>query len=104
MKLARQQYLRAAVPGPMGAFAQIAGWAKADAEEVINRAGDELGKNLNGMLQKVQTAFDRLKNRKDNDTEEGKAFRKDLHELVDEGRRVLNSVTQESLDLCKQYK
>jgi hypothetical protein len=56
------------------------------------------------MLQKVQTAFDRMKNRKDNDTEEGKAFRKGLHEVVDEGRRVLNGVTQESLDLCKQYK
>jgi hypothetical protein len=104
MRLARQQYLKEAIPGPMGAFAQIAGWAKSDAEEVITQAGSELAKKLGEMLRKVQHAFDLMKNRKDNDTEEGKVFRKQLHELVDEARRILNGVTQESLDLCKQYK
>jgi len=104
MKLARHQYLREAIPGPMGPFAQIASYAKADAEKSIKRAGDELKKNLNEMLQNVQTDFERMKNRKENDTEQGKAFRKQLHELVEEARRILNGVTQESLDLCKQYK
>jgi len=104
MKLARHQYLREAIPGPMGPFAQIASYSKADAEKAIKRASDELQKNLNEMLQNVQTDFERMKNRKDNDTEQGKAFRKQLHELVEEARRILNGVTQESLDLCKQYK
>ncbi|KAI4618246.1 uncharacterized protein J4E87_007914 [Alternaria ethzedia] len=104
MKLARHQYLREAIPGPMGPFAQIASYAKVDAEKSIKRAGDELKKNLNEMLRNVQTDFERMKNRKDNDTEQGKAFRKQLHELVEEARRILNGVTQESLDLCKQYK
>ena len=104
MKIARHQYLKEAIPGPMGLFAQIAGYAKADSAKAINHACDELQKNLNRMLQNVQTDFDRMKNRKDNDTEQGKAFRKQLHELVEEARRILNGVTQESLDLCKQYK
>jgi hypothetical protein len=104
MRLVRQQYLKEAIPGPMGAFAQVAGWAKNDAEEAITQAGNELTKKLGEMLQKVQHAFDLMKNRKDNDTEEGKVFRKRLHEMIDEARRILNGVTQESLDLCKQYK
>ena len=104
MKIARQQYLKETIPGPMGAFAQIAVHAKTDAEILITQAGKELEKNLNGMLRSVQRDFDSKKTRKDDDTEEGKKFRKGLHELVGEARRILNGVTQESLDLCKQYK
>ena len=104
MKLVRCLYLREAIPGPTGPFAEIAGWAKTDAEKVINEASGNLQKEINDMLLKVQMTFDRTKNRKDNDTPKGRKFRKDLHELVDEARRILNGVTQDSLDSCKQYK
>ncbi|KAF1833697.1 hypothetical protein BDW02DRAFT_598853 [Decorospora gaudefroyi] len=104
MKLARQQYLKDAIPGPTGPFSSLAGWAEEDAEATITKASDELKKNINNMLLNVQQAFDRMKGRKDNDTEEGKKFRKELHEMVGEARRILNGVAQESLDLCKQYK
>jgi hypothetical protein len=104
MKLVRCQYLKEAIPGLTGPFAEIAGWAKEDAEKVIDEASGERQSELNDMLLKVQMAFDRTKKRKDNDTDEGKMFRKELHELVEEARRILNGATQESLDACKQYK
>ncbi|CAO2655631.1 Nn.00g044340.m01.CDS01 [Neocucurbitaria sp. VM-36] len=104
MKDARCQYLREAIPGPTGPFPVIAGRAKDDASEAIKTASQGLGESLDEMLRKVQVAFDNMKKKKESDTPEGKRFRTELHQLVDEARRILQGVVQESLELCKQYK
>jgi hypothetical protein len=104
MKDARCQYLKDSIPGPAGPFSDIAGWAAEDAETAITEASDHLKGSLDGMLDRVQVSFERMKRNKENDTEQGKKFRADLHELVAEARRILGGVTKESLELCKQYK
>jgi hypothetical protein len=45
-----------------------------------------------------------MKKQKENDTPEGQKFRTELHQLVDESRRILGGVVQESMDMCKAYK
>jgi hypothetical protein len=104
MKVVRCQFLRESIPGPTGPFSNIAGRAQENAGAVIDDVSADLQKELDGMLHDVQQAFDRMKNRKENDTEQGVTFRKELHELVMEARRVLDGITQDSLDLCKQFK
>jgi hypothetical protein len=104
MKDARCQYLKEAIPGPTGPFSEISGWAQDDAEKALQEASDYLADSLDGMLERVQASFERMKRNKENDTEQGKKFRADLHELVAEARRILGGVTKESLELCKQYK
>jgi vacuolar-type H+-ATPase subunit E/Vma4 len=104
MKDARCQYLKESIPGPTGPFSEISGWAKEDAEEAIQEASDKLKEALDEMLNRIQMAFNRMKKKKENDTEQGKTFRSGLHQLVAESKRVLNGVARESLDLCKQYK
>ena len=104
MKLVRCQYLKEAIPGPTGPFTAIARESKQAADEVILQATGSLQKKLDMMLHRVQLEFERMKDRKESDTEVGRLFRKELHELVDEARRILNGVVHESLNLCKQFK
>jgi soluble cytochrome b562 len=104
MKDTRCSYLKEAIPGPTGPFSEISGWAKEDAEEAINEVSDELKRSLDRMLRRVQKAVDRMKEKKENDTAEGKQFRTGLHQMVAEAKRILNGVARESLDLCKQYR
>lgn len=105
MKVARCQYLKEAIPGPNGPFSEISGWAKEDAEEALEETGEKLTKKFDARLERVQNTFARLKKKKkDNDSLEGKVFRKGLHELVEEARRILDGVGREALELYKQYK
>jgi vacuolar-type H+-ATPase subunit E/Vma4 len=104
VKESRCQYLKESIPGPTGPFSEISGWARDDAQKAIEEASGTLKRALDEMLWKVQNAFERSKRRKANDTEHGKKFRAELHELVAEARRILNGVAKENLELCKQYK
>jgi hypothetical protein len=104
MKDSRCRYLKEAIPGPMGPFSKISGRAQDDAEKAIKEASGTLKGSLDKMLGRVQNAFDRMKTKKENDTEQGKRFRAELHELVAEARRILGGVAKESLELCKQHK
>lgn len=104
MKVARCEYLRDAIPGPTGPFKSISEWTKDDAEEDLQEQDEELKEKLDAMLAKVQTSFERLKRKKENDTPQGKLFRTGLHDLVEESRRILSGVGREALELCKQYK
>jgi hypothetical protein len=104
MKDVRCQYLKESIPGPTGPFANISERAQEDAEIAIQEASEALKEALDNMLLRVQVAFQRMKRNKDNDTEQGKKFRAELHELVTEARRILGGVVKESLELCKQYK
>jgi FixJ family two-component response regulator len=52
----------------------------------------------------IRAAFQRQKNRKEQDTPEGQQFRKELHELVAEARRILGGVVSKSLEKCKEHK
>ncbi|KAF2130344.1 hypothetical protein P153DRAFT_375119 [Dothidotthia symphoricarpi CBS 119687] len=104
MMAARCRYLREAIPGPTGPFSEIAGWAKEDVQEAVNNFSEEFKKGVDDIFVKVQNAFERMKKRKENDSPEGKKFRTELHQLVAEAKRILEGVTRESLELCKQYK
>lgn len=104
MKDARCRYLKESIPGPTGPFSEISEWAKEDAEKAIEETSDKLKDSLDEMLGRIEMAFNRMKKRKENDTEQGKTFRSGLHRLVAESKRILNGVARESLDLCKQYK
>ncbi|KAI8935499.1 hypothetical protein NX059_008069 [Plenodomus lindquistii] len=101
---ARKEFLKGAIPGPTGPFAELSGWAREDAVEALEEASQQLAKDLDGMLLQVEKAFDRMKRKKENDTPEGIKFRKGLSILGDEAERILRGVARESLDLCKQFK
>lgn len=104
LKDARCSYLREAVRDPEGPLCQLAFWSKEDATDAIIKASSELETSLDEMLGKIQNAFDRMKDRKENDTPEGIKFRTELHQLVDESRRILEGVGNRSLELCKAFK
>jgi hypothetical protein len=104
MFTARCAYLKEVIPGPTGPFSYISGWAEEDASKVMNEVSETLRTDVDGILLQVQNAFERMKKKKGNDTALGKSFRTQLHQLVAEARRILDGVTQESLELCKQFR
>lgn len=100
----RAQHLKETIPGPNGPFTKVPGMVRDDAKKAISKVSAELRTELDQMLQSVENAFERMKRKKESDTPEGRKFRTELHQLVEEAKRILNGVAQESLDLCKQYK
>jgi hypothetical protein len=104
MFTARCAYLKNNIPGPEGPFSYLSGWAEEDSSKVMKEVSDKLRKDIDGILLQVQNAFERMKKKKENDTAQGKRFRTELHQLVAEARRIMDGVTQESLEACKQYK
>jgi len=104
MKGARWDFLRQTIVGPAGPFCQIAYWARKEAKEAVNKVNEEPRSSLDEMLRKVQVTLEQVKTKKEDDMEEGKKFRTELHRMVDEARRILDGVAQKSLDLCKAYK
>ncbi|KAL6712302.1 hypothetical protein ACN47E_000179 [Coniothyrium glycines] len=104
MKDARCAHLRQALTNPQGPLSDVLYWLKGDVMQAVSNASRKLGASVDEMLGKIQDHFDKMKNRKDNDTIEGKRFRTELHQLVHESRRILDGVVQQSLDLCKAYK
>jgi hypothetical protein len=103
MKIARCDYLKTAIPGPTGPFAVLSRRAEEGSSEIINSASEQLQTDVDDILMRVQNAFERMKKKKENDTVQGKRFRTELHQLVAEARRVMDGVTQECLEACKQY-
>jgi hypothetical protein len=101
---ARCAYLKEAIPGPTGPFSLISGWAEEDSCKAINSVSETLKGEVDNILLQVQTSFERMKKNKESDTELGRKFRTELHQLVAEARRIMDGVTQDSLELCKQYK
>jgi hypothetical protein len=104
MFIARCAYLKDAIPGPTGPFSYLSGWAEEDSSKIMNSVSETLRKDVDGILLQIENAFEHMKKKKDNDTVQGRKFRTELHQLVAEARRILDGVTQESLDACKQYK
>jgi hypothetical protein len=104
MFASRCNYLRDAIPGPTGPFSNISGWAQEDTSKVMTEVSETLRKDIDGILEQVQTQFGRMKENKENDTAQGKKFRMELHQLVAEARRIMDGLTLESLESCKQYK
>jgi hypothetical protein len=104
MHIARCAYLQTAIPGPTGPFSYLSGWVEEDSSKIMNSVSETLQKDVDGILMRVQNAFDRMKTKKENDTMQGKQFRMELHQLVAEARRITDGVTQDSLEACKQYK
>jgi hypothetical protein len=104
MFASRCNFLRNAIPGPTGPFSNISGWAEEDTSKIMTKVSETLRKDIDGILLHVQTAFERMKKRKENDTAQGRKFRTELHQLVAEARRIMDGVTLESLEACKQYK
>ncbi|CAN9258894.1 unnamed protein product [Alternaria alternata] len=103
LKDVRHAYLEEKVIGLDGPFAAIAEWVE-DVKELIKNTCDKLRKEVVQMLKTIRAAFQRQKNRKEQDTPEGQQFRKELHELVDEVRRILEGVVVKSLEKCKENK
>jgi FixJ family two-component response regulator len=64
----------------------------------------KLRKEVVEILKTIRAAFQRQKNEKEQDTPEGQQFRKELHGLVAEARRVLEGVVSKSLEKCKEHK
>ena len=93
MRSVRHQYLRDTILGATGPFSAIANRTHVEAELLIDKVGKDLTKNTATMLEAVRADFDRKNARKDDHAEQGRDFRKQLHELVEEARRILNSVT-----------
>ncbi|CAN9256685.1 unnamed protein product [Alternaria alternata] len=104
LKDVRHAYLEEKVIGLDGPFAAIAEWVEEDVKELIKNTWDKLRKEAVEMLKTIRAAFQRQKNRKEQDTPEGQQFRKELHELVDEARRILEGVVTKSLEKCKENK
>ncbi|KAH8642028.1 hypothetical protein IG631_04969 [Alternaria alternata] len=104
LKDVRHAYLEEKVSGLDGPFAAIAKWVEKDVKELIKNTCDKLRKEAVEMLKTIRAAFQRQKNRKEQDTPEGQQFRKELHELVDEARRILEGVVTKSLEKCKENK
>jgi mRNA-degrading endonuclease RelE of RelBE toxin-antitoxin system len=78
------------------------------AEEEIKKLTDttctQLREEVVTILKTICAAFQRQKNRKEHDTPEGQQFRKELHELVAEARRIIEGTMRESLERCKEHK
>ncbi|KAH7093109.1 hypothetical protein FB567DRAFT_609442 [Paraphoma chrysanthemicola] len=104
MFVARCAWLKDNIPGPNGPFSFISGWVEEDSSKAMVEVRDELKDNIDAVLGLVQNAFERMKRKKDNDTEQGKKFRTDLHLLVAEARKIMDGVALETLELCKMYK
>ncbi|KAH7083176.1 hypothetical protein BKA63DRAFT_584450 [Paraphoma chrysanthemicola] len=104
MFVARCAWLKDNIPGPNGPFSFISGWVEEDSSKAMREVREELKDNIDGVLGLVQNAFERMKRRKENDSEQGKKFRTDLHLLVAEARKIMDGVALESLELCKVYK
>lgn len=73
-------------------------------KKLIESTCDKLRKEAVEILKIIRAAFQRQKNRKEQDTPAGQQFRKELHELVAEARRVLDGVVRQSLEKCKEHK
>ena len=101
---ARHAYLAEKIPGPDGPFHAIGEWTEEDAHALFKTTCQKLRKEVVDILKKIRTAFERQKHRAENDTPEVQEFRKELHELVAEARRILDVVVRKSLDQCKQHK
>ncbi|KAL1799540.1 hypothetical protein ACET3X_003577 [Alternaria dauci] len=104
LKDVRHTYLEDKIICPDGPFAAIAERVQEDVEKLMKNVCDKLRKEVVEMLKTIRVAFQRQKNRKEQDTPEGQQFRKELHELVAEARRVLEGVVSKSLEKCKEYK
>jgi hypothetical protein len=101
---ARHEYLKKQIPGETGPFSYVASFTKEDADEIIKDVQKDLGKVVVGILVSIRQSFERQKTNKQNDTPEGQKFRRDLHQVVDEARKVMNGVVAESLERCKAHK
>ncbi|RYN25087.1 hypothetical protein AA0117_g5211 [Alternaria alternata] len=104
LKDVRHAYLEENAIGLDGPFAAIAEGVEEDVKKLIKNTCDKLRKEVVEMLKTIRAAFQRQKNRKEQDTPEGQQFRKELHELVDEARRILEGVVTKSLEKCKENK
>jgi len=78
---------------------------------VLKSSCQALGQNsrllkseISGILGRIQKQFEIMATKKNNDTAEGKQFRKQLHGLVEEAKEIFNGPVKESLDLCRHYK
>jgi len=87
-----------------GPFPAISEWVCEDVEALVNTVCTTLEGEVVTILKTICTAFQRQKNRKENDSLEDQKFRKELHELVDESQNVLDGVVRESLEKCKEHK
>jgi hypothetical protein len=88
--------------GPKGPFPEIAELAVEDKQKIIDTACNKLREEVVAILKTIRAAFQRQKNKKKHDSPEGQRFRKELHELVAEARRILDGVMRESLVKCKR--
>mgnify|MGYP003624083501 CR=1 FL=1 len=104
MFAARCDWLKDNIPGPNGPYSFISGWVEEDSSKVMESVRDELASSVDAILAQVQNAFERMKRKKENDSELGRKFRTDLHLLVAEARRIVDEVAAESLELCSVYK
>jgi hypothetical protein len=104
LMFARHEYLKKHIIDEDGPFQRIAEWTQEDAEVVVEEMRKDLRKGVVSVFEKISSLFERQKNNKQNDSPEGQQFRRDLHLLVDEARKVLDGVVKESLERCKAHR
>jgi len=92
------------VCSPAGPFRTLADQLEEELNSALHTQMASLKGGLSKIFTNVKMQFTLMAANKDNDTPEGKLFRKQLHELVEEARKVMDGPVKRALEVCRQYR
>lgn len=100
----RHKCLESNIIGAAAVYPNYVELQKQQCKNLVQAIKKDLNDEIIDVLLEIKEAFKAQKNNKENDSPQRKAFRKILHLLVDESRKLLGGVVKDSLQMCQAYK
>ncbi|KAF1998322.1 hypothetical protein P154DRAFT_621882 [Amniculicola lignicola CBS 123094] len=87
-----------------GPFHSLSSMVDSKLNQALSQSEHRLQNGVGMVFDQIRRAFDVMSQRRDNDSVEGQRFRRELHGLVEEGRKIVEGPVRRGLEACRGFK